>query len=52
VELATLAWVHRHNIKRLHGYRGYVPPAEFEEMFCAENRQAQLLVKNITLGSP
>ena len=30
VELATLSWVHWHNTRRLHGYLGDLPPAEFE----------------------
>src|SRR5215211_5456315 len=33
VELATLGWVHWHNTKRLHGYLGDLPPAEFERNF-------------------
>lgn len=31
LELAILAWVHRHDNERLHGYLGDVPSAEFEE---------------------
>jgi putative transposase len=30
VELATLTWVHWHNIERLQGYLCDVTPAEFE----------------------
>jgi putative transposase len=51
LELATLGWVHWHNQERLHGFIGDVPPAEFEEAFYAENRQAQALAENTTLGS-
>ncbi|PVE14404.1 IS3 family transposase, partial [Arthrobacter sp. Bz4] len=32
----TLGWVHWHNTQRLHGYLGDVPPAEFEQMFYAD----------------
>ena len=51
LDLATLGWVHWHNNERLHGFIGDVPPAEFEETFYAETRQAQVLAENITLGS-
>ena len=51
LELATLGWVHWHNQERLHGFIGDVPPAEFEEAFYAEQRQAQALAENTTLGS-
>jgi len=51
LELATLGWVHWHNQERLHGFIGDVPPAEFEETFYAENRQAKALAENTTLGS-
>jgi len=51
LELATLGWVHWHNNERLHGFIGDVPPAEFEETFYAENRQANALAENTTLGS-
>jgi putative transposase len=51
LELATLGWVHWHNQERLHGFIGDVPPAEFEEAFYAENRQAKALAENTTLGS-
>ena len=51
LELATLSWVHWHNNERLHGFIGDVPPAEFEEAFYAENRQANALAENTTLGS-
>jgi len=33
VELATLSWVHWFNTGRLHENLGYVPPAEFEEVW-------------------
>ena len=52
LELATLGWVHWHNQDRLHGFIGDVPPAEFEETFYAEHRQAKALAENTTLGSP
>ena len=51
LELATLGWVHWHNQDRLHGFIGDVPPAEFEEAFYAEQRQAKVLAENTTLGS-
>ena len=51
LELATLGWVHWHNQERLHGFIGDIPPAEFEEAFYAENRQANALAENTTLGS-
>lgn len=51
LELATLGWVHWHNQERLHGFIGDVPPAEFEEAFYAEQRQAKALAENTTLGS-
>jgi transposase InsO family protein len=35
LELAILGWMHWHNTQRLHGYLGDVPPAEFEQTFCA-----------------
>ena len=35
VELATLGWVHWHNLTRLHGYLGDVPPTEYEDAFYA-----------------
>ncbi len=38
VELATLGWVHWHNTARLHGYLDDRPPAEFEQAFCAAQR--------------
>ena len=37
LELATLSWVHWFNEERLHGYCGYIPPAEFEAAFYAGN---------------
>ena len=45
LELATLGWVHWHNTKRLHGYLGDVPPAEFEAKFYAGVTSAKELVK-------
>jgi putative transposase len=45
VELATLGWVHWHNHKRLHGYLGDVPPAEFEQALYATRRTDQLMVE-------
>ncbi len=51
LELATLGWVHWHNNECLHSFIGDVPPAEFDETFYAENRQAQVLAENTTLGS-
>ena len=38
VELATLGWVHWHNTRRLHGYLGDQPPAEYEQAFYAAHR--------------
>lgn len=45
VELATLSWVHWHNTRRLHGYLGDLPPAEFENIFYATKRTDQPLVE-------
>ena len=45
LELATLGWVHWHNTKRLHGYLGDVPPAEFEAAFYAGVASAKELVE-------
>jgi putative transposase len=45
VELGTLSWVHWHNTRRLHGYLGDVPPAEFEAIFYATKRTDQPLVE-------
>ncbi|VBA37755.1 hypothetical protein LAUMK191_02092 [Mycobacterium attenuatum] len=45
MELATLSWVHWHNTNRLDGYRGDVPPAEFEAAFYAPTRNDQPLVE-------
>ena len=45
LEPATLGWVHWHNTKRLHGYLGDVPPAEFEAKFYAGVTSAKELVK-------
>lgn len=39
VELATLSWVHWFNEERLHGYCGFVPPAEFEAAFYAAQQR-------------
>ena len=44
VELATLGWVHWHNTRRLHGYLGDVPPAEYEAAFYDDERTDQPLV--------
>jgi putative transposase len=41
VELATLGWVHWHNTRRLHGYLGDSPPAEYEQAFYAAHRSDQ-----------
>lgn len=41
VELATLGWVHWHNTRRLHGYLGDQPPAEYEQTFYAAHRDDQ-----------
>ena len=43
VELATLRWVHWYNTERLHEYLGYVPPAEFEAAYAAEQTDQQLV---------
>jgi transposase InsO family protein len=51
LELATVGWPYWHNQERLHGFIGDVPPAEFEEAFYAENRQARALGENTTLRS-
>jgi putative transposase len=44
-ELATLGWVHWHNINRLHGYLGDIPPAELEAALYATKRTDQPLVE-------
>jgi transposase InsO family protein len=44
LELATLGWVHWHNTRRLHGYLGDVPPAEFEQAFYADQTDHDQLV--------
>jgi putative transposase len=44
VELATLSWVHWHNTRRLHGYLGDIPPAEFETAFYAAQRDDRIPV--------
>ena len=41
LELATLGWVHWHNTRRLHGYLGDVPPAEYEQAFYPAHRTDQ-----------
>ena len=51
LELATLGWFHCHKNERLHSFIGDVPPAEFEETFYAETRQAKALAENTILGS-
>jgi putative transposase len=38
VELATLGWVHWHDTRRLHGYLGDRPPAEYEQTFYSAHR--------------
>jgi putative transposase len=43
VELATLAWVHWYNTQRLHEYLGYVPPAEFEAAYAAQQTNQELV---------
>jgi putative transposase len=43
VELATLAWVHWYNTQRLHEYLGYVPPAEFEAAYAAQQTDQELV---------
>jgi len=50
LELATLGWAHWHNQERLHGFIGDVPPAEFEETFYAEHRQAKALAEKHNSG--
>jgi len=40
VEIETLEYVDWFNYRRLHGEIGHVPPAEFEEMFCASRQEA------------
>ena len=44
LELATLGWVHWQNTKRLHGYLGDIPPAEFEQAFYAGQTDRTQLV--------
>jgi putative transposase len=39
VELATLTWVHWYNHERLFGPLGYVPPAEYEELYSRQHQQ-------------
>ncbi|MDE0669285.1 MAG: IS3 family transposase, partial [bacterium] len=43
VELATLAWVHRHNQQRLHSHLGDLPPAEFEAAYAARRTDHTLV---------
>ncbi|KAJ1681377.1 hypothetical protein LUZ63_021205 [Rhynchospora breviuscula] len=44
LELATLSWVHWHNTRRLHGYLGDVPPAEFEQaLYAGQTTSTQLV---------
>lgn len=45
LELTTLGWVHWHNTRRLHGYPGDVPPAEFENAFYADQADRKLPVE-------
>lgn len=45
LELATLGWVHWHNTRRIHGYPGDVPPAEFERRFHAGHTDRHQLVE-------
>ena len=45
VELATLSWVHWHNTSRLHGYLDDLPPAEFEAISYATERNDQTPVE-------
>ncbi|MDN4504952.1 hypothetical protein [Dietzia maris] len=52
----TRSWVqscgnHWHNNDRLHGYLNDVPPAEFEETFCATKRADQTLRNPIARAS-
>ncbi len=41
LELATLSWVHWFNEHRLHSALGYVPPAEYEELYYRQNTSRQ-----------
>ena len=43
VELATLGWVHWFNNHRLPGYLGDIPPAEYEDVYDAQNRIEELI---------
>ena len=43
VELATLAWVTGTTPQRLHEYLGYVPPAEFEAAYAAQQTDQELV---------
>lgn len=42
VEIATLEYIDWFNFRRLHGEIGYVPPAEFEEVFYASTVQEEI----------
>jgi putative transposase len=44
LELATLSWVHWFNHDGLHSHRDDVPPAEFQEAFCAAQHPGQQTV--------
>jgi len=43
VELATAAWVHWWNERRLHGACGKIPPAEFEANYYRAKNEAALV---------
>jgi len=42
VEFATLEYIDWFNNRRLHGEIGYVPPAEFEEVFYASRAEEEI----------
>lgn len=46
VELATLTWVHWFNHHRLHSYNNYLPPAETEQNYYAEQQPQPTTVGN------